>query len=137
MHAEQAAKLLQDKCSQPTVETLVASLWLHFEMLTAGRAGIEDLVSSSAAIRLSLVTSTRLSHWSHSQSCISMSSGSLPLPLQQWATAWGTSSGSSTKMINSHPDCRGGLICSSIEDVVHMAKSIRQRVLVQLSHMAN
>ena len=122
--------MLQDKCSQSNVR-------LHWETLTAGRTGIEDLVSSSAAIRLSLVTSTRLSHWSLSQSYISMPSDSLPLPLQQWATAWGSSSSSSTKIINSHPDCRGGLVCSSVEDVVYMAKSIRQRVLVQLNYMAN
>ena len=123
--------------TEPKVETLVLSLQMCCEMLTAGRAGIEDLVSSSASIRLSLVTSTRLSHWCHSDWPMSMLSGSLPLPLQQWVTAWGSSSSSSTKIINSHPDCRGGLICSSVEDLVYMAKSIRQRVLVQLNHMAN
>ncbi|KAL3147293.1 hypothetical protein ABBQ32_002782 [Trebouxia sp. C0010 RCD-2024] len=100
-----------------------------------GHAGIEDLVSSSSAIRLSLITTSRLSHWPLSDYCTSQS-GSLPLPLQQWVTAWGSSSSSSTKIINSHADCRGGLTCSSVEDVAYMAKSIRQRVLVQLNHMA-
>lgn len=112
------------------------SSFLTMKAGSAGRAGIEDLVSSSSAIRLSLITTSRLSHWPVSDYCTSQQSGSLPLPLQQWVTAWGSSSSSSTKIINSHADCRGGLICSSVEDVAYMAKSIRQRVLVQLNHMA-
>ena len=105
----------------------------------AGRAAVQDLVSSSAAIRLTLITTARLARWSdvaagmHAQVHTSIR----PLPLQQWVIAWGSSSNSSSKIIHGHEHSRGGLFCSSVEDVAHMAKSLRQRVLVKLNYMAS
>ncbi len=100
-----------------------------------GQAAIEDLSSSSSAIRLSLITTTRLLHWADGPVGIKLQTTASPLPLQQWVSAWGSSIDSSRRSINGHEKCRGGLVCGSIEDVVYMATSLRQRVLVRLNRM--
>ena len=100
-----------------------------------GRAAIEDLSSSSSAIRLSLITTTRLLHWADGPAGIKLQTTASPLPLQQWVSAWGSSIDSSRRSINGHEGCRGGLVCGSVEDVAYMATSLRQRVLVRLNRM--
>ncbi|KAL0035650.1 hypothetical protein WJX79_005806 [Trebouxia sp. C0005] len=49
-----------------------------------GQAAIEDLSSSSSAIRLSLITTTRLLHWADGPAGIKLQTTVSPLPLQQW-----------------------------------------------------
>ena len=100
---------------------------------------VQDLISSSAAIRLSLVTTARLCQWSNTAASTHAQLHTLagPLPLQQWVMVWGSSSNSSGNIIRGHEESRGGLCCSSIEDVAHMAKSLRQRVLMQLNYMGS
>ncbi len=100
-----------------------------------GRAAIEDLSSSSSAIRLSLITTTRLLHWAGGPASIKFQTTASPLPLQQWVSAWGSSIDSSRRTINGHEGCRGGLVCGSVEDVAYMATSLRQRVLVRLNRL--
>jgi len=100
-----------------------------------GRAAIEDLSSSSSAIRLSLITTTRLLHWADGPAGIKLQTKASPLPLQRWVSAWGSSIDSSRRTIHGHEGCRGGLICARVEDVAYMATSLRQRVLVWLNRM--
>ena len=110
-------------------------LILTMSCVGVGRAAIEDLSSSSSAIRLSLITTTRLLHWADGPAGIKLQTTASPLPLQQWVSAWGSSIDSSRRTINGHEQCRGGLVCGSVEDVVYMATSLRQRVLVRLNRM--
>ncbi len=110
-------------------------LILTMSCVGAGRAAIEDLSSSSSAIRLSLITTTRLLHWADRPASVKLQTTASPLPLQRWVSAWGSSIDSSRRTINGHENCRGGLVCGSVEDVAYMATSLRQRVLVRLNRM--
>ena len=108
---------------------------LTMSCVGVGQPAIEDLASSSSAIRLSLITTTRLLHWADRPASIKLQTTASPLPLQGWVSAWGSSIDSSRRTINGHEGCRGGLVCGSVEDVAYMATSLRQRVLVRLNRM--
>ena len=100
----------------------------------AGRAAIDSLVMSTSSIRLSLIVSTRLSHWAEEEACTRSNTNALPLPVQPWVSSWGSSNGQ-VKVVNGYNGCRGNLVCSSVHDVAHMAKSLRTRLLLKLNRM--
>ena len=77
----------------------------------------------------------RLSHWEEEEACVPTNHESMPLPVQPWVATWG-SSRRHVKFVNGFTDCRGDLVCSSVQDVAHMAKSLRTRVLLKLNRMS-
>lgn len=76
----------------------------------------------------------RLCHWAEDEASIRLHDMSLPLAVQPWVAAWGSSSGN-VGIVNGFTGCRGGLVCSSVNDVAHMAKSLRTRILLKLNRM--
>eukprot|EP00891_Asterochloris_glomerata_P008272 jgi/Astpho2/8272/Aster-01355 len=94
-----------------------------------GAAALEDLTASSSALRLGLVTTARLMQW---QPPVGTAGGLAlqPLPVASWVTMIGSSR--TFKSADASLGTRGQLACCSVEDVSHMAKRLRQRILMRL-----
>lgn len=81
-----------------------------------------------------MLVSMRLMHWAEEEACVRLCHVSLPLPMQPWAAAWGSSS-TNVKIVNAYIGCRGNLVCSSVNDIARMATSLQSRLLFKLGTM--